>query len=401
MRNVIGQAVVGDDLYGRDHELARLWEMLEQGEHILMLAPRRVGKTSLMLELRRAPRGNWNVIYVDVERGDGPADFVAAVLSALAADHRYRSRFEAIPFSGAVKDVLGRLQSSASTSTCCGSSSRAQSAPSGIMPRTSFRRVWRACRPRAPNLLIIVDELPFLVSRMLRTAERKHDAERLLSRLRYWRQAPELRGKVHTLVGGSIGLEGVLRRASLSGLINDLAPFHLDSWDRPTAVEFLKALGSGCDFRLDDDSIARILDLLRDPVPYHVQLFFSALRDACGSEPSRVSSEMIERCFEERLAGARGTAHLDHYAERLEIAFDEREHEMARDVLGRACRREDGASLVEIEDLRGHSEQTYLSVLRDLEADGYVIHEGSRLTFRSNLLRKWWRKYHHGRGVAP
>ncbi len=64
-----------------------------------------------MLESRRASRGNWNVIYVDVERGDSPVDFVAAVLSALAADHRYRNRFEAIPFSAAVKDVLGRLQS--------------------------------------------------------------------------------------------------------------------------------------------------------------------------------------------------------------------------------------------------------------------------------------------------
>ena len=184
-------------------------------------------------------------------------------------------------------------------------------------------------------------------------------------------------------------------------MINDLAPFHLDSWDGPTAVEFLKALGNGGDFRLDDGSIARILDLLRDPVPYHVQLFFSALRDACGSEPSRVSSGMIERCFEERLAGASGTAHLDHYAERLEIAFDGPEHETARDVLGRICRREDGASLAELEDLRQRSGQTYLSVLRDLEADGYVRHEGSRLTFRSNLLRKWWRKYHHDRSVAP
>ena len=49
MRNITGQAVVGDDLYGRDYELDRLWERLEQGEHILMLAPRRVGKTSLIV----------------------------------------------------------------------------------------------------------------------------------------------------------------------------------------------------------------------------------------------------------------------------------------------------------------------------------------------------------------
>ena len=400
MRNIIGQAVVGDDLYGRGYELARLWERLEQGEHILMLAPRRVGKTSLMLELRHAPRRSWNVIYVDVEQGDGPADFVAALLAALASDRRYRSRFEAIPFSGAVKDVLGRLQSV-----------NVDIDVLRVELKAAIGREWDRAADQlqarlanlpvaGTNLLIIVDELPLLVSRMLRTAGRKPDAEMLLSRLRHWRQAPELRSKVRTLVGGSIGLEGVLRRAGLSGLINDLAPFHLDSWDRPTAVEFLNALGNGCDFRLDDGAIARILDLLRDPVPYHVQLFFQTLRDACRSEPSRVSPEMIERCFEERLAGASGTAHLDHYAERLEIAFDEREHEMARDILGRACRRKDGASFAELGDLRQRSEQTYLSVLRDLEADGYVRHEGSRLRFRSNLLRKWWRKY-HDRGGAP
>ena len=118
-------------------------------------------------------------------------------------------------------------------------------------------------------------------------------------------------------------------------------------------------------------------------LPFTVTLFRSASRECCGP-----------------LTGASGTAHLDHYAERLEIAFGEREHETARDILGRACRREDGAAFAELEDLRRRSGQTYLSVLRDLEADGYVKHEGSRLKFRSNLLRKWWRKY-HDRGVAP
>ena len=44
MHNITGQAVIGDDLYGREYELKRLWELLEQGDHILMLAPRRVGK---------------------------------------------------------------------------------------------------------------------------------------------------------------------------------------------------------------------------------------------------------------------------------------------------------------------------------------------------------------------
>ena len=62
-----------------------------------------------MLELRRAPRENWDVIYVDVESGDDPADCIAAIIAALAANPQYRSRFESIPFSNAIKDVFGRL----------------------------------------------------------------------------------------------------------------------------------------------------------------------------------------------------------------------------------------------------------------------------------------------------
>ena len=91
MRNMTGQAVVGDDLFGREYELGQLWEKLGQGEHLLMLAPRRVGKTSLMLELHRDPRQNWDVVYVDLEYGDSPADCVAAILAGLAAHPTYRS----------------------------------------------------------------------------------------------------------------------------------------------------------------------------------------------------------------------------------------------------------------------------------------------------------------------
>ena len=400
MRNITGQAVIGDDLYGREYEVTRLWEMLEQGEHILMLAPRRVGKTSLMLELRRSPRENWDVFYVDVEAGNGPADCVAAILAALAADPRYRSRFEAIPFPNAIKDVLSRLSVSADIGAL-----RVElgNAIGGDWDRAADQLQTRltSLPDAGRQLLIIVDELPFLLSRMLRAGGQERDTELLLSRLRHWRQAPELRGKVHTLVGGSIGLEGVLRRASLSGTVNDLTPFRLESWDQPTAVNFLKTLGHDYSFALGDGSVEQILDLLGDPVPYHVQLFFSALRDACKGDPRNVSPHLIEECFANRLAGPSGTAHLDHYATRLDFAFDGDEHQTRLDVLDRACRQERGVSLADLDDLRQQGEPNLRSVLRDLETDGYLRrHPDETLRFRSNLLRQWWMKY-QGRAIAP
>ena len=395
MRNIIGQAVVGDDLYGRDYELTRLWEHFDQGEHVLMLAPRRVGKTSLMLELHRAPRDNWHVINVDVEGGAGPEDCVAALIAALAADLRYRTRFEAIPFSSTIKRVLEGLSASVDIGVLRVELKRAIG--------REWDRVAAQLQDRLINLpeagrklLIILDELPILVSRMLRD-DRRSDADLLLARLRQWRQEPALRGTVHTLVGGSIGLEGVLRRAGLSASINDLVPFRVDSWDRSIAVDFLHELGRDIDFPLGDQSIARILDLLVDPVPYHVQLFVSALRNACSGDSSRVSQETIERCFEEQLAGESGTAHLDHYEKRLEFALDEQDRTIAHSILGLACRSRDGVRLSTLgRQIRG-SERTFQWVLRDLKADGYLTEGDGRLVFRSNLLRVWWRK-HHGRG---
>ena len=106
MRNVIGPPVMGDDLYGRQQEIDRLWSRLDGGEHLLMLAPRRVGKTSLMRELHRDPPADWDVVYVDVEGADGATDFVASVLAALAHLRGYRSWAEIVGFPHAVRDAL-------------------------------------------------------------------------------------------------------------------------------------------------------------------------------------------------------------------------------------------------------------------------------------------------------
>ena len=395
MRNITGAPVVDTDLYGRGYELDRLWEALERGEHVLILAPRRVGKTSLMLELRRAPRDGWDVVYVDVEAGAGAADCIAAILAELAAIGRYRSILDSIPFTGAVKGVLERLSVRIDTNVL---QAELKSAIGRDWRHAADRLRGRLANPGETErrLLVVIDELPFLLLEMLKAEDGEDEARAFLSWLRASRLAPETRGRVCTLVGGSIGLEGVLRRANLSGLVNDLAPFHVESWSRETADSFLVELERGNGFLLDGKSRAVMLDMLRDPVPYHVQIFFSALRDACEGDPSRVSPGAIRRCFDRRLIGPGGTAHLDHFAERLEFVFDDPERAAARGVLERACRRPGGAALADIEDVRRADESAFRSALRELEAGGYIDWEAGRVKFRSNLLRAWWLKHHAG-----
>lgn len=48
LRNLVGPPVQGEDFWGRAAELEQFVELLEGGENIALVAPRRVGKTSLM-----------------------------------------------------------------------------------------------------------------------------------------------------------------------------------------------------------------------------------------------------------------------------------------------------------------------------------------------------------------
>ena len=50
MKLSIGNPVQGDDFFDRKKELAIIWNRLQR-EHILMLAPRRIGKTSILEKL--------------------------------------------------------------------------------------------------------------------------------------------------------------------------------------------------------------------------------------------------------------------------------------------------------------------------------------------------------------
>ena len=229
---------------------------------------------------------------------------------------------------------------------------------------------------------------------MLRQERGREQVELFLSKLRSWRQSPLLRGTVLMLLGGSVGLDGVLRRHGLSATINDLVPFRVDAWNRQTAVEFLQQLSQDLQFRIPENQVDVMLNLLKEPVPYHVQLFFKELFDSVGGQASAITTERVEECFETRLTGP-GGPYLNHYVERLKLSLDADSFQAAEVILNRASNRE-GVSIKDIEAIAKEKSGLYRSVLDELEHDGYINRIGDRIEFRSALLRTWWQKNSNG-----
>ena len=70
-----GNWVVGEDqFWGKEPEIERFTELLEEGAHILLVAPRRIGKTSLMREVARRIKDRYISPQVDLQKSRSPAD---------------------------------------------------------------------------------------------------------------------------------------------------------------------------------------------------------------------------------------------------------------------------------------------------------------------------------------
>jgi len=83
---ITGSPARSDDFHFRRSFLEDLWDSLKK-EHVLLLAPRRMGKTSVMLRLQDEPRQGQLVVFLNVEEINTPAEFCQGLITALHDQH--------------------------------------------------------------------------------------------------------------------------------------------------------------------------------------------------------------------------------------------------------------------------------------------------------------------------
>ena len=82
IQSKVGPPVTGDDFFDRESEQRRIWEYL-RGDDLLLLAPRRVGKTSLMFRLRdTASDHGVEAAYLSVAGASDEVGFVRKLFEA-------------------------------------------------------------------------------------------------------------------------------------------------------------------------------------------------------------------------------------------------------------------------------------------------------------------------------
>lgn len=380
-RNIAGQVVRGTDLWGRSAELEELWRKAERGS-VLLSAPRRYGKTSLMIGMRDAPRAGWDVVYLDVEYVESPDEFASELIARVLAHPTAAALVERVRRApGGVHRWLAGLAGEAGTAPPDVAETKLrirQQAPGDWRPAVElvFQYLGDA------RTLVILDEFPVMVSRMLDRDE--SEATRFL----HWFRALRQHGG-RLLLGGSVNIEPLLVELGQSALINDLERVRLLPFPRDKAVEFVRVVLERENQVTAADLPGHIVDTLGSGVPFFLQVFIDELLTEARRREQPPTADLADHVLSETVLGRRGAVRFQHYLERLrqygpaEAAARQTLHALAtQPSLGTA----------EFERIARDSGADPHRLLTRLESDSYIERDPETVRFADGFVREWWRR---------
>ncbi len=391
VRNLLGPPVTGDDFFDRESDLRRLWERLA-GHNVLLLAPRRVGKTSLMFKLRQeAEAHGFEAAYLSVADVGSEFAFVKKLYSAVndlaAADSVFKKlangRFG--QFFRRIKTVkLGKFV---------------------IEFSDAAEKEWHLLGKEIASVLdsddrrwlLLIDELPVYVLSLLRQDPTGRRAGGFLNWFRALRQETDAQGHLRWLLAGSIGLDTVTSRLNLGATINDLDLRPLGPFAPETADRLLGQLARTYRLSVSPEVRQEILRRIGWPIPFYLQLVFSELREHCEDLGHREpTTDTVAEVIESLLSPAK-KGYFDYWRQRLELELGRPDSVPAIALLNAAAADEKGATQATLgqilaRQIRDPQErQQKLRYLLDvLQSDGYLVSKTGRYAFRSPLLREYW-----------
>lgn len=378
--------------FNRDQEAQQLWRNFTRDRNVLMLAPRRMGKTVLLERLKNeSEKLGYRAILLDVEGFRQEKDFFQHMCASIQEEIGVGQAIAA-----SLTERLRRVVQGADNLQ-------------GDWRNLLLNMDWKLFADHLVTQLeestdgktwvFLVDEITIFTKALLDGPGGVPAASDFLYKLRQiCREHP----KVRWLFTGSIGLDTIARRHGFEGALVDLEIFSLEPFDAQTARSFLEHIAFKNEKLLTEEAANVICDRLGFLSPYYLERIAEA---ACNLAKGQreVDARVAHQAADSMLELAHRT-YWSTWREHLEKNFPEPERTHLFTLLAEVTRAPDGATINSLllalnrTGSEGGAETTVRSYLDTLEADGYLAAtpDRSRFRFRMSLLREWWLRY-----VAP
>jgi hypothetical protein len=358
------------------------WREVEKGNHILFVAPRRVGKSSIMMDLAENPPEGYSCIYQNIEGVKSRNEFFQRLFHLILQCIQRSTIKEA-------KSFLSRCFKKYSITEV--NKSGIKIASGTIDFETELRILLPELKDAKIHTVIFLDEFAEVISKL--NKQNAHgDAIDILHTLREIRSDEDFR--YFTLVfAGSIGLQFVIKSIDRPKLINDLHPIITRDLTPEQAKDLIRQLTRGATLQLSNDVLDHLNKRLHHLLPYYLQLMLEEL-DLIGREMNQpvVTKAMVDDAFDRVL---RKNKNFEDWIERLrEYQLDS--FSFINELLKHAAHR-NGISIQEIydkaiQDKYGRGED-YMDFVDQLCNEGYWTETRTHVyEFISPFLKQFWIK---------
>jgi hypothetical protein len=395
-RSLVGQIPEPEELYGRADFIDHLWKILE-GNNVLLLAPRRFGKSGVMRHIFLRPQGNFLPLSFELEDADSPEEFVWRVTKELLAHDQVRSllgQTKRLP-SGLmkwVKDTFDEVEFEGAK----------------VKFKTDIREDWKEAARRMltelekadQTIIFLFDELPAMLDRIIEK-QGEASARDFLAWFRTVRLAQKDVLRRHRfIVAGSVGIDQILRKLGATDKLVDFARLTVEPLDDPTAETLADHLAASFSVAWDRPFSAKLFELIGAPVPYFIHIFFAQLGLLPPATRAKLTMDELQKIYRDRVLGPTCRNYFDHYSTRLKRY--RKTGEKAALAILRAVAGQQKISRPALYDIyrkargRGASDQEFDELMAGLEYDWYLRldPDTNEFYFRLKIMADWWRRWY-------
>lgn len=368
------------ECFGRDTEATDLWHRFAAGENVLMLAPRRIGKTVLMNHLlETAGAHGYRALLLNVEGLQDEKEVFRECCAAIQEELSTGKRVMTSLTQRLNQVLLGGNKDADWRSALLQSDWQdfASHLFAHLDEPGDENRPW----------LLLVDELPIFVQ-----ALQARSGVEAVSRFLYWlRKMRQKHRNVRWLYAGSIGLDTIARRTNVEGALNDLHPYTLHPFAPDTATAFLRRVGERRQATFESEAITAILTRLGWLSPRYLAVIAD---DAIATTPNRIVTASIANLAMDKLLELDKRLYWSNWREHIDRNFAEPDRSHLHSVLQLVAKDPAGVTedtLLATQQLGARDLRPLLDILMN---DGYLDRtQAGRYAFRMNLLREWWLRY--------
>ncbi len=383
-KTIIGSVATGDYYYPRTEIIDEIWEELEKGNYILIAAPRRVGKTSIMQDIEENPRANYITKFENIQAVKSEEELYKTIyyliLSCLSKGKKTGKLLLEYLKSKRVSEIdffKGRIKIE----------------DKSINYLEEINSIFRDLDDNSETIVLLLDELPEVLHR-LNKAGKKEEAIAILKQLRTWRQSGFK--KLQFVFAGSIGIHYVVKSiVGRTSDINDLKQIICNSLSNVEALDYIAWATQIATVQYDDNLKRHLANKIKYYyTPYFINLMLEEIDKNARKQTSNVITENeIDNAFN---IVVRNNDHFADWKKRLADYMPKQDFNFVNEILIHIAHN-DSISIQTIYNIAGIHNKTadYMEFINDLVQDGYIVEKeingNKTYLYISPFLKAFWK----------